>query len=984
MHLRALQGLELVGSELTRPTPLLLLAYLALEGRQTRQHLGELFWLGAANPLGSLSMALTQLRKAAPELVVADDASVEARVTCDAQVLLQALYAGEDERGLGLYDGPFLDGVHLRGWGVELEEWVLVTRELIAGRVRAAMLNLAEEAAARGRFADAARRAEAAYALRGAPALEPEDIERLHTLLKAGASPLVRKVQAEAEEYDLQLVFEKTKARGQLIAARPSPSLSSLQPRTSFVGRDLELSEVAASLTEPSTRVLTLFGPAGVGKTRLALQVAADQLKLGAFPGGIHVVALEPVASPGGLLPALVQALGRGEQTAAHDATEQLSDVATLLGSEETLLLFDGFEHLASVATILSDLAQLAPNVTMLVTSRERLNIEEEVVFPVDGLVVTPAEQPPLEEALHSDAVRLFVRRAKRSNPAFDLTEENLPAALRICRHVEGLPLGIELAAVWVRTLPLPELAAELERGLDILVTPSRNVSERNRSLRGAFEHSWQLLSETERTASRRLATMVGGFGREAAAAVAGTNIPLLGALVDKSLLRVGPTGRYDWHPLLHEFTAEKLAEDRSEVADARNAHARYFAAFLDDQRQRFSTSEVAGALNALDTELSNLISAAGWLAANGGGDLLVSMSDSLRAYFDLRKRYLEGVELFEGLVRADAGADAGPVVHGTLLRDKAWLMHLTGRHEAAKDGAREALELVTQGGESSQVAKCHNVLASCSWFSADYESAQRSWRAALELATSAGDEAAAAALAANLSLALHALGDLNGAREQLESSLRASREQQDGFHVVRTLNKLGVLQIDLEELSAAEGSFTEAMEMATELGLTAELPRLQLNLGIVAYERHDLAAARRLTLSALDGLTDSDDRDLIAYANARLGRVAAAFGEGDAAERHLARALSSGDARPSLQVEVVAACAELRERQRRPHEAAALLHLISRQPDLEATDRTRYRKRFEEVAAQLSEGAAEEARSLGESLTLEGAIGRFLAGAAK
>lgn len=969
MHLRALRGLELAGSDLTRPKPLLLLTYLALEGPQTRRHLGELFWLHAANPLASLSMALTQLRKAAPGSVNADDQRVETTVSCDVLELLRAAGAAEPERVLELYRGPFLDGVHLRDWGAELEEWVLATRELLAGHARKAMLRIAEREAARRSFTAAARLAEDASSLRGAPALDSEEIELIYSLLKAGDSPQAQLVQREGGELGLQLNVGRGEARDLLSASRANRSVSSLPAsRTPFVGRDQELAHGAKLLTDPDTRLLTLLGPAGVGKTRLALQLAAAQLKLGTFPGGVHLVALESVALPEGLLPALARVLGL-ELAGELEPQFQISAIADHLGQEDTLLVFDNFEHLTSAAPVLSQLAAACQNVTPLVTSRERLQLEEETVLPVEGLPVLSSAQPSVEEALGCDAVQLFVRRATKANPAFELTAGNLPAVMRICRHLEGLPLGLELAAVWLKTLPAEDLAAELERSLDLLLTPARNVAERNRSLRSAFEHSWQLLSDAERASLRRLAPFRGGFSREAAAKMGAASIPLLAALVDKSLLRVDATGRYDRHPLLWQFTLEKLAAEPEQQASARYDHAIYFVEFLVEQQRRLGGSEANNALAEVEKELSNLTNAAIWLAETSNATQLMRVTDTLRAFFDLRKRYSEGVALFRQLLGLLPRSDEFRSVRGALLRDKAWLLQLSGQHAAARDLAERALALVEDAEDELLVAKCHNVLASCAWQAGDYAAARGSWSAALELALSAGADAVAAALAANLALALHALGDLDGARKRLETSLEVSRRQGDEFHVVRTLNKLGVLQMDLGDLNAAEGSFGQARGLAEKLGFLEELPRLLINLGIVAFERNELTEAQHLTEQALSSLAESNDHSLRAYALARLGRVAAGRADPPATEPYLAAALAAAPSDRAVQAEVASALADLRAFQERYFEAATLLSLLTSFPGVEAAARDRYVRRFEALSAGLPTGSAVAAQRAGEEL---------------
>jgi DNA-binding SARP family transcriptional activator len=302
MRLRTLGKLELEGGNLQRPKPLLLLCYLALEGPKERRHLAELFWMGATNSLGSLSMALTQLRQGASGSFEADLQRVWTYLETDAKQLLRAAETGELEKVLELYQGRFLDGLYLQDWSAELEEWVYHTREFLAGRVRGVLLRLAEAAAAQQQFELAAKQAEQAYLLSGAPEPEVEELERLYALLLAGGSAQAAQVRKEAESFGISLITRVEEAKEKLHSSLRGSNTAKRHNwpsrGTSFVGRDLEITDITNLLMRNDCCLVTLTGPGGVGKTRLALQVGDALLKQGLFRDGVFFVPLETVSSP--------------------------------------------------------------------------------------------------------------------------------------------------------------------------------------------------------------------------------------------------------------------------------------------------------------------------------------------------------------------------------------------------------------------------------------------------------------------------------------------------------------------------------------------------------------------------------------------------------------------------------------------------------------------------------------------------------------
>ena len=577
MTLRTLGGLSLEGASLP-PKPLLLLAFLALEGPQERRHLAELFFQGTKRPLKNLSVVLTRIRQVAPGAVHANKVRVSTQLRTDTHELFALLDAGQLVRGVELYQGRFLEGVHFRGWGSELEEWVIRTGEFIASRERDALLNVSEREASQGEFERAVRRAERGYLLAGAPALEPQDLVRFHTLLMAGGSHRAEDVRKEALDVGLSLMISQEEARDRLRSNQhQQPRLSNLpKQRTSFVGRARELGEVTALLAQPECQLLTLVGAGGEGKTRLALQVAQEQHEAGGFADGVVFVPLEAVTDVGSIPLVVAAALGlelKGEEDAS-------TVVIRFLSEKRLLLVLDNFERLLAGTPVVRELIDNCPRLKLLITTRERLNLEVEWVFKVQGLAY-PGERTTVERAGYFDAVQLFLERAKRAQPRFSLTLETLPAISRICRLVNGMPLALELAASWLWALPVGEVAREMKASTERLESLAQDIPARHRSVRAVFDHSWSLLSEEEKEVLRGLSVFRGGFRREAAAVVAGATLPMLVRLVDKSLLSMSPEGRYDRHPLLAQYTREKLAELHEEQKETEQKHGTYYLRFV-------------------------------------------------------------------------------------------------------------------------------------------------------------------------------------------------------------------------------------------------------------------------------------------------------------------------------------------------------------------------------------------------------------------
>lgn len=372
-------------------------------------------------------------------------------------------------------------------------------------------------------------------------------------------------------------------------------------PQTAFfIGRDDELRDISALMHNPLCRLLTLVGPGGIGKTRLALEIVSSQL--GLFPDGVHIAYLQATPSADLLVSAVAEALDFRFQP---DGDPQ-SQLINYLRYQSALLVLDNFEHLADGAAFVSDILAAATAVKLLVTSRERLSLQEEWVYEVRGLDCPAHDGEPDIEGY--GAVQLFVHSARRVSPHFRLTKLCKSPVVRICRLVGGMPLGIELASAWTRALPCEEIAREIERSLDVLETSARNVPPRHRNMRAVFAPTWHRLLEEEQHVFMKLSVFRGGFTREAAESVAGATMRTLRSLVDKSLVRLDGNGRYTLHELLRQYGAEQLHNSPPEQEQTLNLHrACYMALLARCEQMIVFRGQPKEALEIMENELENM-----------------------------------------------------------------------------------------------------------------------------------------------------------------------------------------------------------------------------------------------------------------------------------------------------------------------------------------------------------------------------------------
>jgi predicted ATPase/DNA-binding SARP family transcriptional activator len=766
-----------------------------------------------------------------------------------------------------LYRGDFLAGFFLPDCD-PFEEWALLKREWLHREAVEALATLADYHERRGEY-DGAR----AYAYRQVQ-LEPwreeahRQLMRLLALSGQRSAALAqyaacRRVLADElgvePTVETTALFERIRAGEAIAPVAPRIRLSVAS--ASFVGRQAELSELADWLANPDCRLVTLAGPGGIGKTRLALQSAAEQV--GAFADGVFAASLAPLSAAEAVVPAIADAVG----LSFHGPEEPRRQLLSYLRQKELLLVLDSMEHILEAAGLLAEILKLAPAVVLLVTSRERLNLQEEWVYEVEGL----------EE---NSAVELFRQRARQSNRRFALSAEVLPAVGRICRLVEGVPLAVELAAAWVQVRPGDEIANEIARNLDVLATSFSNVPERHRSMRATFEYSWSLLSPLEREVFCRLAVFRGGFEQEAARQVAGASPAMLYSLVRKSLLRRDAAGRFDLHMLLQQYAAEKLAQDPQQREELLLRHARYYAAFLEQHTGRLYGAEWKAALAEVSREVENAGQSWQLALARDAADAVARSLPALYYFYETQSRFREGVALFAQAIERWTGDRRQEAVLGQATARQGALHYRLGDYSQARTALQNSLAIFERLEMPAEQVFCLVKLGDVARGQGRHDEAESLAQRALVLSRQAGDTWGTVSALFVLGVVRYRAGDVDRAEALLNESLAVARASSNAYLIMPPLNALGDIACYRGDYARGQAFFAECLNLSREMGHLYNVAMHLNNLGSVLHALARYTEARAMYQESLEICRQIGDPAGQAVALSNLGEVAAVFGD--------------------------------------------------------------------------------------------------------
>lgn len=701
-------------------------------------------------------------------------------------------------------------------------------------------------------------------------------------------------------------------------APEQSPSTALLNmpaALTLFVGRAGERAQCIARLHDPACRLLTITGAGGIGKTRLSLEVVRQIRALPEheqlFVNGVALVPLAPLGptmQADRLATAIASALGL--VLAGRDAP--LAQVAQFVREKALLLVLDNCEHLRESFPAIASLLEAAPELKILATSRERLNLRGEQVIELAGLPVpADAAQPPAE-LLRYEATQLFVQIARAADPAFALTAENAPDVLRICQLVDGVPLGIELAAAWMRVLSCREIADEVAESLDFLMSTNADRPARQQSLRAVFNYSWELLNPAERQALRQLAIFPGRFTREAAAAVVALGQPVAGAaaarraslelltllssLVDKSLLRrpvAGDEARYEVLEPVRQYAAEQL-EQAGESAAASERHAAFYAAQLARHAASLRGAGQQRALKAIEREIEHVRAAWRWAAQGRDHTLLGQAAASLFHFYDMRSWFHEGAEMFGAASAALAGSSSpeAQLVHGHLAAREGWFLFYLGQQTEAKQLLERSLAQLRGLGARAELIFPLNYLGAVCSYLGDYAATGVHCREALALAEAEGDQNSSAIACNILGQAAFAQGQPAEARRWHHRSLAYEQQTGNQWSMAFSLMNLGKVAYALGEYDEARRLYEQAMATREAVGDIRGVALSLHSLGDTAVALNDAQAAAQRYAQSLALFRQVGNQWGMATALIELGGLALRQGRAPAAARLLHEAL--------------------------------------------------------------------------------------------
>ncbi len=924
-----LDGSPLTGFESDKER--VLLAYLVEESQQPhrREKLAGLLWPERTEAAArrNLRRVLSNLRRllgdrtpSGPPFLLVTGQTVRFNPACNARVdsltfarLLRPLRHQPGtrlEEAIRLYQGDFLEGFSVAS-SPACEEWMVLCRERYQRLMMQALHRLVEEYERQGNLERALELAWRQLELEPWWEEAHRQLIRLLALSGRRSEALAQYVKCRrvlADELDAEPSPETTglyeQVRDQTLAVslsspeqhRPGPTHNLPLTSGPFVGRETEVSAIQDYLQDPACRLLTLVGAGGMGKTRLAMEAVSgwiSQLREGELEGAT-LVSLAPLQTVEAIAPAIAQAIGL-LLSPGREPGQQLVDY---LAHRRWLLILDGFEHLPEGAGLVGELLRTTPQTKVLITSRVRLNLHDEHCLPVDGIEFPERVPEDVQQAWSFAAVNLFLQAARRVEPRFEPADADMAEVSRICRLVQGMPLGILLAAAWMGVLPPAEIAAEIGQGPGFLRADWPDVPEGQRSIRAVFSRSWNLLTERERAVFQALSVFSGGFTRAAAEQVSGASLQELRALTDKSLLQMAPSGRYEIHELLRQYAAEKLHSVPDAAKDARDRHCTYYTAALQRWEADLTGARHQLAMVETEAERGNVSAAWTWAVEKGDVECLDRAVEGLQHFHWHSGRLREGAAALQAAAAAMAGAAETVVDKAACLRVQvralAWqssFHRALGEREVAVRLQQQCLAILKAPALAGSDTRLERAILT--WAVGvticmdDYEQGRQRFEESFSLFRELDHRwgmAWALNTSGSMSMFLGAYGD-------------AWRRLEEGLAIYRALGYLPGVAASVSRMSciaSVEGRFDEAESLARE-GVTVSLEaRSQtefalalLDLGQVLEKVAKLTEARAVLLQSLALLTDLGHRGYITQAHTDLGSVELHLGHYEEARDH-------------------------------------------------------------------------------------------------
>lgn len=918
------KGEEQVGGLPSRAAEALLI-YLACQQKPiTRERLAELLWADRSptQSLTNLRTILTALRRELDDHLIITRDTLSFNTDSDALIDIFEFERRLKELGLpdrtssltsmeletlrltlDLYRGDFLDGFHLRD-GLGFEEWSILERERLKRLARDGFRTFTHACLERGLYAQGM--SAASNWLR----LDPYDEEAcraqmwlfMRTGQRTAALQTYQTLKKKlADELSVSPATATTELYRRFQAIEVPPAIHFPAYVTEFVGRQEEIAELEEKLSMPGTRLMTVTGTGGMGKTRLSVEAARllSSKKMGAFLHGIHFIPLEMSSSSDEMIVRVAEGIG----FSFHGSDAPRAQLLGHLREQEMLLLLDNFEQLlgegSDALSFIVEVLRNAAGVKLIVTSRERLNLYEETVFDVAGLDVQTNDP---EQSETSSAVTLFLQSARRVQRTFELTSNTLPEVSRICQLVDGAPLAIELASAWVRHQTPAQIAVQIQNDLDFLQSPYANAPVAHRSLRSVFERSWLLLQPNEQNAFALLSIFRGGFMLEAADALLGEpSQSLLDDLTDQSLLQRTADGRYDIHPLLKQYAAEKLSSQKEWLETASARHTSFYLTFLTQQGDGESPQERA----AIRPELDNIRLA--WESAAREDRIaeLEQTAGTLHGFFSVQSWFEEGTALFQyilNLIKASQHTNANGLRCDLLGRNAR--MHIQiGQLEKARVDLKQAQTYLESLDDPSRRARVLDSLAINSYYAGDYPQATGLALESLSLSESMNNADGAAFSLNFLGSCAKAQGDFAQSREYFERSVSAYRAMKDEIGAAMVMNNLGNLLQAQGDLQSAQTYYVDASAILKAHDHDHGAATTLANAGKLAGRQGDYKLAEELIRESLILKQKINDQRGEAVALAGLGDISMLTEQLEKAHQYFQMSLEIADRISDIQL---------------------------------------------------------------------------------
>jgi len=887
-----------------------LFIYLVAESRQKfqRSHLAGLLWsdIPDEQAMHNLRQAISLLRKALQEegqsIIFADRDQVgihpgaNLRVDIlDFTVLIEKAYCHhKNQHGLGtinivalkkalqLYQNPFLDRYHLNVSPL-FDEWLLITREKFDTLAVEGLAYLADYYECRD------EKTSAIQMLRKIIHIMPWD-ESAHyqliqllahdqqwsTALKQYAS-LVQYLKNDlnvSPEPKTVALFEQVRAQSLSEpkngpSKKPQHNLPLLTNR--FVGRENEINSLSEMIANPAQRLINITGLGGVGKTRLALEIAQHQV--GVFQQGVFVILLRNINSFEGFL----SEIGIVLSIIFSDQTNKQQQVLDYCRNKHLLMLLDNLDELSmqkEVQLFLETWVKECNHVQILVTSRNKVKIEDEIVFQLDGLDFQSVNKTSDHLQQLPDAALLFAQRVQTIQRKFEITDENNQTILKLCKLVEGHPLAIELVAGSICGKVEQKIEETIEQGMGAFISAITSRQQHHQTLSAVFEMSWVRLTLHEQSTLARIAIFKGGFEEEPVKEIFGINSHRLTSLLDKSLLRVSFQGRYDLHEIVRQFAEQKLMES-GEWESAVGSLSDYYLQFLNIQAQNFETGEQSVSLDCIELELDNIKVAWDWALHTGQFSLLTTCTDILYHFFNIRSRFVQGIEWFEQVkIRVENHPDL-ELLYAMVLNRIGSLAYKARQSELASKYLASCLNLLEKIQNTPEKAFCLINLGYIEFRSKKkFQEALKYATQSMQLYQNIQDSSGESHAAILKGLILNRMSDYDTAEKTLQHSLILARETKNERRMVAPLNILGDIACIKGEYGKAELFFKEGLDIAKKLGDRFNQGILLNNLATLFHYSKEYEMERKVLLESLAICEEIGDQDGIALAYNNLSEV--------------------------------------------------------------------------------------------------------------